>query len=421
VFVIDEAGMVGSRQMARVLTKLHEAGAKAVLIGDAEQLQPIEAGAAFRAIAERAGYQELTGVRRQQAQWQREASRDFARGSVGVALASYQEHGSIRFAANRQQAKARLIGDWANQRESQPGKSSLILAHTRADVTELNQRARTLLKQRGELGPEAKVETWSEVTRDDGSLAIERRARVFAPGDHVMFLKNDRELGLKNGSLGTVMSVNTDSMQVTLDGTQERQVSFELRNYAAIDHGYAATVHKAQGTTVDRAFVLATPGMDRHLSYVGMTRHREEARLYAGNDDFKDFEALKDRLSRARPKDTTLDYAQRRGFDDAVERMRKATESEPGRGKEQALDPIQRFKAAQREFITAAERFGLDPDAKLRVAEARQQMSSAAEEIAKNVGLMRQAERAGIVGQVKSLIRENRHGLSKERGFELER
>jgi len=60
VFVIDEAGMVGSRQMARVLSKLHEAGAKAVLVGDAERLQPIEAGAAFRAIAERTGYQDLT-------------------------------------------------------------------------------------------------------------------------------------------------------------------------------------------------------------------------------------------------------------------------------------------------------------------------------------------------------------------------
>jgi|SRR6516162_8269926 len=85
---------------------LHEAGAKAVLVGDAEQLQPIEAGAAFRAIAERTGCQELTAIRRQQAQWQREASRDFARGD---ALASYQKHGAIRFSATREQAKERLI------------------------------------------------------------------------------------------------------------------------------------------------------------------------------------------------------------------------------------------------------------------------------------------------------------------------
>jgi len=104
VLVIDEAGMVGSRQLARILTKLHEAGAKAVLIGDAEQLQPIEAGAAFRAIAERTGYQELTSIRRQQAEWQREASRDFARGDAGAALdpiRNTERSGSPRVANKR--------------------------------------------------------------------------------------------------------------------------------------------------------------------------------------------------------------------------------------------------------------------------------------------------------------------------------
>ena len=375
----------------------------------------------MRAVAERTGYQELTGIRRQEALWQREDSRDFARGNAGRALASYQEHSAIRFTTTREQAKDRLIGDWADLRDSQPEKSSLILAPTRADVTELNRRARAVLKQRGELKREVKVETLREVKRDDGSLTVERGERLFATGDRVMFLKNDRELGVKNGSLGTVISVNTHSMRVTLHEKPERQVSFALRNYAAIDHGYAATVHKAPGATADRAFVLGTPRMDRHLSYVGMTRRREEATLYAGSADFKDFEALKERLSRARPKDTTLDYAQRRGFEVAVEPMRKVAEREPVQRNQQAVDPIQRFQAAQVEFIKAAGRFGLDPDAKQRVAEAGQQMRSAAEEISKDAGLMRQAEGARIVEQVKSLTRENRHGLSKERGFELER
>jgi Ti-type conjugative transfer relaxase TraA len=421
VFVIDEAGMVGSRQMARVLSKLHEAGAKAVLIGDAEQLQPIEAGAAFRAIAERTGYQELTGIRRQHALWQREASRDFARGDAGGALERYHRHGAIRFAVTRDQAKAQLIREWSKQRAADPEKSTLILAHSRADVAELNQRARSVLKERGDLGGDVKVETWREVTHEDGSTGIARGQRLFATGDRMMFLKNDRELGVKNGSLGTVTSVGRDSIRVALDGKQQREIIFDLRDYGAIEYGYAATVHKAQGTTVDRAFVLATPGMDRHLAYVGMTRHREEARLYAGNDDFRDFDALKERLSRARAKDTTLDYAQRRGFEVTVEPMRKAAEREPGREKEQGGDAIQRFIVAQREFIKVAGRFGLDPDAKLRVAEARQQMSSAGEEISKDAGLMRQAESAGIVDQVKTLVRENRRGLSKEGGFELER
>jgi len=224
VFVIDEAGMVGSRQLARVLSKLHEAGAKSVLMGDAEQLQPIEAGAAFRAIAERTGYQELTGIRRQQAPWQRGASGDFAKGDASRALGRYHEHGAIRFAATRAKAKDQLIGDWAEQRGERSEKSSLVLAHTRADVAELNQRARTVLRRRGELEREVKVETSREVTREDGSVAIERAERAFAPGDRVMFLKNDRRLGVKNGSLGTVMAVTPDSMRAVLDGPQRREV-----------------------------------------------------------------------------------------------------------------------------------------------------------------------------------------------------
>jgi Ti-type conjugative transfer relaxase TraA len=421
VFVIDEAGMVGSRQMARVLSKLHEAGAKAVLIGDTEQLQPIEAGAAFRAIAERTGYQELTGVRRQQALWQREASRDFARGDAFGALDRYHEHSAIRFAATREQAKDQLIRDWAAERATQPEKSSLILSHTQAEVAKLNERARAVLKQRGELGPEVKVETRREVTHDDGSTGIGRGERSFAPGDRVMFLKNNWELGVKNGSLGDVRSVTLDSMRVTLDGKEPREIAFNLCDYGAIEYGYAATVHKAQGVTVDRVFVLATPGMDRHLAYVGMTRQRDEATLYAGKDDFTNFETLKERLSRARQKDTTLDYAQRRGFELVAEPSRRLNERDVRETHEPDHSPIERFKQAQREFIRVAGRFDLDPEAKARAAELRQQMKSAAQEISRSTDRMREAEHAGIADQVKGLTREKQAELSKGKGFEMER
>ncbi len=90
-----------------------------------------------------------------------------------------------------------------------------------------------------------------------------------------------------------------------------------MADYAAVDHGYATTIHKAQGATVDRAYVLASETMDRHLAYVAMTRHRESATLYAGREEFRDLGALSARLSRARAKETTLDYprdyAERRG------------------------------------------------------------------------------------------------------------
>ena len=101
-----------------------------------------------------------------------------------------------------------------------------------------------------------------------------------------MFLKNDRDLGVKNGTLGTVERAEDGSLAVRLDSGEARQV--QASQYAAVDHGYAVTIHKAQGVTVDRAYLLATPGMDRSLAYVGMTRHREAATLFAGADDFTD-------------------------------------------------------------------------------------------------------------------------------------
>ena len=120
--VIDEAGMVGSRQLERIVSEAAERGAKVVLVGDAEQLQPIEAGAAFRAIAERVGYQELSGIRRQREAWQRNASYDFARGAPDRAFNRYQAHGAIHFGENRSQAKEDLIKGWAAHRAAQGRK-----------------------------------------------------------------------------------------------------------------------------------------------------------------------------------------------------------------------------------------------------------------------------------------------------------
>jgi len=438
VLVIDEAGMVGSRQLERIVSTAAERGAKVVLVGDAEQLQPIEAGAAFRAIAERVGYQELSGIRRQQEFWQRQASNDFARGAPDRAFNRYQAHGAIHFAEDRKQAKEDLIQGWAEHRAAHGAeKSSLILAHTRADVRELNLQARTILKERGELGREVKVEVVRELASDDGSISSERGERYFAAGERVMFLKNDRELGVKNGSLGTVAEVNKDSMRVVLDGSERREVSFALKNYAALDYGYAATVHKAQGATVDQTFMLATPGMDRHLAYVGMTRHRERVEVHAGRDDFKDFEELKAQLSRARPKDSTLDYAQRRGLEAA--RAQRAGEKEstvrqqaqqrrPEREAKQQKqerqpetgqgDPVARFKQAQKEFIQVAGLADFDPQAKTRAAELRQEMKQASEAIAKDPARMRAAEREGLAPQVKNFVRQAEQERGREKGRE---
>jgi hypothetical protein len=294
VLVVDEAGMIGSRQMERVLSQARDAGAKVVMIGDPEQLQAIEAGAAFRSVTERHGAAEITEIRRQREDWQRDATRALATGRTGEAIHAYDGKGMVHAADTREQARGELVDGWDRQRQAEPGKSRIILTHTNAEVRELNEEARGRLRATGDLG-------------DDVTFSADRGTRAFARGDRLMFLRNERSLGVKNGTLGTIEQVSAEGMKVRLDSGA--RVAFDAKDYAAVDHGYAATFHKAQGVTVDHAHVLATPGMDRHSAYVGMSRHRDDVQLHYGRDDFADQRQLVRAMSRDRGKDMAGDYA----------------------------------------------------------------------------------------------------------------
>jgi len=293
VLVIDEAGMIGTRQMEWVLSEAEKRGAKVVLVGDPEQLQAIEAGAAFRATAERHGSVEITDIRRQREDWQRDATRYLATERTGEAISLYSRHNRIHVADTREDARSRLINRWDRDSSAAPDASRIILTHTNDEVRTLNIAARDRLRAGGHLG-------------DDVTVSTDRGEREFASGDRVMFLRNERSLGVKNGSLGVVQSATPIRMAVLLD--DGRSIAFDVKDYAKIDHGYAATVHKAQGVTVDRVHVLATPGLDRHAAYVALSRHRDSADLHYGRDDFADRQALTRVLSRERGKDMASDY-----------------------------------------------------------------------------------------------------------------
>ncbi len=294
ILVIDEAGMIGSRQMDRVISEAEKRGAKVVLVGDPEQLQAIEAGAAFRSIAERHGSVEITEVRRQHEDWQRDATRHLATGRTGEAIRAYGEHEAVHEAVTRADARGALIDRWDRVRIANPDASRIILTHTRDEVQALNTAARDRLRIAGALG-------------EDVTITTEHGPRAFARGDRIMFLRNERELGVKNGTLGTVESTSQVRMAVQLD--DGRSIAFDIKDYASIDHGYAATIHKAQGMTVDRTHVLATPGMDSHSAYVALSRHRDRVDLHYGQDDFADQGRLVRTLSRERAKDMASDYA----------------------------------------------------------------------------------------------------------------
>ena len=322
VLVIDEAGMIGTRQMERVLSEAERAGAKVVLVGDPEQLQAIEAGAAFRSLAERHGAAEISEVRRQHEDWQRDATKALATGRTGEAIHAYERHGMVQAAETREQARSDLVDRWDAQRIAAPKQTRIILTHTNAEVRDLNLAARDRMRASGELGEDVRV-------------SAERGAREFASGDRIMFLKNERGLGVKNGTLGQIERVSPDHMAVRLD--DGRSVAFDLKGYAHVDHGYAATIHKSQGVTVDRAHVLATPGMDRHSAYVGLSRHRDGVQLHYGRDDFADQRQLVRTLGRERAKDMAGDYG-REGATPEQDRVRAFAERREIRFPERARE-----------------------------------------------------------------------------------
>ncbi|WP_392713423.1 Ti-type conjugative transfer relaxase TraA [Rhizobium ruizarguesonis] len=322
VFVIDEGGMVGSRQLARFVDEVRRAGAKLVLVGDHEQLQAIGAGAPFRAIAEAVGHAQLSDVRRQRTDWQKQASIDFASHRTADGLAAYAAHGNIQLKANRAETLKAIIADYVADRSANPNDTRIAMAHRRDDVRAINAGIRAQLQERGEL---AKGSNPPGDKGEERSYQTNNGKRSFARGDRIVFLENNRDLAVKNGMLGAVIAVAPDAIQVRLDGkaqTQDgqRQVTVPVNRYQSFDHGYATTIHKTQGATVDRSFVLASTTMDRHLTYVAMTRHREAVQLYAGLDAFKTVRALTEALSRSGVKETTLDYthdfANRRGMED---------------------------------------------------------------------------------------------------------
>lgn len=315
VLIVDEAGMLGTRDMYALLDAAHQANAKIILVGDAQQLQAIEAGAAFKALADQLGARELTAVHRQQERWQAAATADLARGDVAPALRAYDANGAVRGADTRDEALSMLVDDWAADRKA--GQGQLILAHKRADVHDLNERAREAMKQRGLLGEEREFIVL-EQAEEAGRIVDRKKRRSLAAGDRVIFLRNDKRLEVKNGTVGTLRAIDKDgAYDVRLD--DGRVVQSDLHAYGYIDHGYATTVHKAQGVTVDKTYVLASSGFDQHITYVALTRHRESAQLYWDRGSFRHEQALEARLGRENSKDNALDYrdraAAKRGFE----------------------------------------------------------------------------------------------------------
>ncbi len=264
VVVVDEAGMVGTRKLAHLLTHADAVDAKIVLVGDPCQLPEIDAGGASRGLRTRLGASVLNENRRQTQSWERDALADLRAGDPDRALDSYLSHDRIHQAASPGDARDLLVAAWFAARQG--GEEVLMVAARLSEVDALNGRARRILRDEGLLGPDQIV------------LA----GRRFAPGDEVLALRNDYRLGVLNGTRAHLDHINTHHQHLLLvaDDDTRLAVPFDYVEAGHLTHGYATTIHKAQGATVDRCFVLLDDTTSREHTYTALSRGRH------GNDLF---------------------------------------------------------------------------------------------------------------------------------------
>jgi conjugative relaxase-like TrwC/TraI family protein len=280
VLVVDEAGMLGSRKLGRLLEHAQQVEAKVVLVGDDRQLAPIDAGGGFRALRLRLGASELVENRRQQQAWEREALELVRSGMVEEAVAAYQAHDRVVAADSKPAATLALLQDWWTawqEAEQDPAQEVVVLAARRAEVDRLNSLCQELLAARGRLGGE-------RLQVEDRQLAV---------GDRVVCGHNAiADLRVANGSRGaiTALDVHARTLTIRLDGSDGRTVTLPRayldgrgrgKRNRRVDLAYATTGHRAQGLTRGRALVRLTGSEDVNWLYVQLSRARQDTRLYA--------------------------------------------------------------------------------------------------------------------------------------------
>lgn len=456
VLVLDEAGMVDMERFEKLLGAAKDLGVKLIIVGDGAQLQPVEAGPAFRLVTARLGKAELTTVLRQKEDWQKEATALFGQQKTEEAITKYADKGHVHIireclpfgntpeevvklyevshrlfsliyremakdvkqenpeASNtfapilahqdferyahwkdierkaarsifqnvrvcqpileerqldplslalvlsdkhqpqdvqkeeakdllqkhnldylrgiqkasragvdvREAAKEQLVQAWHRDFNKDPDKTTLMLAYSNRDVNDLNQSARALLKESGYLSKEEFSYTIKKETEDDfGRKQALTENKSFSKGDRLVFTRNNYGLGVKNGTMGTITVLDAQKIHVRLDegalvekthsegqDVSFKEVSFSPKLNPHFDQGWAVTIHKSQGTTVDKAYVLASYEMIQNLAYVAMTRHRDDMQVFGSSFDFWRPEKLPQVLAKSGEKLAAGDY-----------------------------------------------------------------------------------------------------------------
>ncbi|MBW8059160.1 MAG: AAA family ATPase [Solirubrobacterales bacterium] len=273
VLLVDEAGMVDTATLSRLIHHVDQANAKLVLVGDPEQLGEIEAGGLFRALAERSDPIFLDEVIRHRHEADREAAKLIRAGEGTEALDLYRSEERVVVAPDAQARREAMVAEWHEAFDA--GEDAVMVAKRNVEVERLNAMARALRQEAGQLG----------------EREIEVGEARFAAGDLIITRVNDRAADIYNRERWQVAEVDAQERRVVLQGIdQPRTVEVDADYLArtnphsdapALEHAYAVTTYSAQGTTVDRAFLAADPSMDKQELYVAASRSRGETTIYA--------------------------------------------------------------------------------------------------------------------------------------------
>lgn len=321
VWILDEAGKMGNKPLLEMLKLANRTGAKVILAGDQAQFSSVERGGMFKVLCERYGAHPLEDIYRQERVEQRALAQKLAKGEIGEAIDHLHRLKGIHFSSDRVKAMESLVTKWSqdhfpsgNKTHLKSIESSLIVAQTNKEVHLLNEIIHRVRQQRGEISQETHT-----FYTPFGKLNVSQ-------GDAIEFRKNNRELGINNGTTGKILQLEANRLTVSIEESDKRTrlITIDPKEYCNFQLGYATTCYRSQGKTVERSYVLHSPYLNKQMAYVALTRHTKDVHYFVAQTEAKNLTALKNQSLKDGSKMSTLYYT----YDEVIEKRELAKERE---------------------------------------------------------------------------------------------
>lgn len=299
VLIVDEAGMVAAGLYDELTRIACEHKCRLILTGDDRQLPPIGRGGIYGKIRHMVGSAQLSKVRRQNKDWMKAVSESLSTWDIAAAIGTLASHGAIAWSAKIEDAATALVQKCIRDLDADPKRdlSQFAVYCARNDsVDNMNDAIQAAIWRNAP----------AEETHEFACCRGKVRVRT---GDRIQFYETDPKKGLFNGALGSISGFSSQGVHVRLDSGAD--AVFDPREFQGWGLGYATTVHKSQGQTKLRSYVLYDdPFMwNAALSYVALTRHKDATTLFVPRELAADQDALVEQMSRTVDQPLASDYA----------------------------------------------------------------------------------------------------------------